>query len=37
LRELWPYAALLALLVYLAEIVYRRWPRAQGVAKPAIT
>jgi Ca-activated chloride channel family protein len=35
LRELWPYAALLALLVYLAEIVYRRWPRAQGVAKPA--
>ena len=27
LFELWPHATLLALLVYLAEIAYRRWPR----------
>ena len=28
LRELSPWLALLALLFYLADIVYRRWPRA---------
>ncbi|QDV06036.1 von Willebrand factor type A domain protein [Planctomycetes bacterium Poly30] len=28
LRELSPWLALLALLIYLADIVYRRWPRA---------
>jgi Mg-chelatase subunit ChlD len=27
LFELWPYAALLALLIYVAEVAYRRWPR----------
>ena len=28
LVELWPYATLLALALYLVELVYRRWPRA---------
>jgi Mg-chelatase subunit ChlD len=28
LSKLWPYLLLLALLTYLAELVYRRWPKA---------
>lgn len=29
LVEIWPYVALLALLLYLAELTYRRWPRTR--------
>ncbi len=27
LKKLWPWMLLLALLVYLAELTWRRWPR----------
>jgi uncharacterized protein YegL len=30
LLELWPYATLAALLLYLSELLYRRWPRTLG-------
>ncbi|MCD9005876.1 VWA domain-containing protein [Luteimonas sp. XNQY3] len=31
--DLWPWLSLLALLLYLAELLYRRWPSGRGVPR----